>query len=235
MAVLDFFVVNVAIPDLQRDLNASSAQIQPIVAGYALAYGSVLIVGSRLGDIYGRRRMFVSGLALFTISSAACGLAPNAAVVVFARGAQGVSAALLSPQILAILSSAYQATAKARALNAYGLCMGLASVFGQVFGGLLIHVDLFGGDWRSCFLINLPIGLVAIALALRIVPESSAPMRPRLDLTGMFVISLALLAATMPLIEGREQGWPFWSWLSLAAAAILLVLFVVHENRVKIA
>ena len=122
----------------------------------------------------------------------------------------------------------------ARALNAYGLCMGMASVFGQVVGGLLIHIDLFGWGWRSCFLINLPIGLVAIALALRIVPESRAPIQPQLDLTGMMVISLALFAATLPLIEGREQGWPLWSWLSMAGAAVLFLVFVVYENRLKL-
>jgi MFS family permease len=122
----------------------------------------------------------------------------------------------------------------ARALNAYGLCMGMASVFGQVVGGLLIHIDLFGWGWRNCFLINLPIGLVAIALALRIVPESRAPIQPQLDLTGMMVISLALFAATLPLIEGREQGWPLWSWLSMAGAAVLFVVFVVYENRLKL-
>jgi EmrB/QacA subfamily drug resistance transporter len=233
MVVLDFFIVNVAIPDLQNDLTASPAQIQFVVAGYALACGSALIVGSRLGDIYGRRRTFISGLALFTLSSAACGLAPNASVLVVARGVQGLSAALLSPQILAILSSLYQGTAKARALNAYGFCMGFASVFGQVIGGVLIHLDLFGWGWRSCFLLNFPIGLTAIVLASRILPESAAPRRPQLDLAGMILISLALLATTLPLIEGRQNAWPLWSWLSLAAAIGLFVVFVIHENRLK--
>jgi EmrB/QacA subfamily drug resistance transporter len=233
VAVLDFFIVNVAIPDLRRDLNASDAQIQFVVAGYALSYGAALIVGSRLGDIYGRRRMFVLGLSLFTLASAACGLAPNAAVVVAGRVAQGLSAALLSPQILAIFSSLYRAAAKARALNAYGLCMGLALVFGQVIGGLLIHVNFLGWGWRSCFLINLPIGLAAVGLACRIVPESRAPVRPQLDLSGMALASLALLALTFPLIEGRQQQWPPWSWISLAAAAALFAITALWEMRVK--
>jgi EmrB/QacA subfamily drug resistance transporter len=233
VAVLDFFIVNVAIPDLRRDLNASPAQIQFVVAGYALAYGSALIVGSRLGDIYGRRRMFVLGLALFTMASVACGLAPSAGVVVTGRVAQGLSAALLSPQILALFGSLYRATAKARALNAYGLCMGLASVFGQVIGGLLIHANFLGWGWRSCFLINLPIGVVAIALAYGIVPESRAPARPHLDLPAMALVSLALFALTFPLIEGRQQGWPLWSWISLAAAAALFAAFALWELRVK--
>src|SRR5437016_771204 len=149
MAVLDFFIVNVAIPDLQRDLSASASQIQWIVAGYAVAYGSALIIGSRIGDMHGRRRMFICGMTLFTASSGACGVAPNASIIVAARIVQGLSAALLSPQILATLNSIYTGTAKARALNAYGFCMGLASVLGQVIGGLLIHFNLFGWGWRS--------------------------------------------------------------------------------------
>ena len=193
MAVLDFFIVNVAIPDLQRDLSASASQIQFVVAGYALAYGSALIVGSRFGDIFGRRRMFICGMILFTAASAACGLAPDARIVIVARIVQGLSAALLSPQILAILSAVYAGAAKARALNAYGFCMGLASVLGQVIGGLLIHLNLFGWGWRSCFLLNVPIGTLAVVLAGRVIPESRAPRQPNLDLPGMLLIASALV------------------------------------------
>lgn len=233
MVVLDFFIVNVAIPDLQRDLGASAAQIQLIVAGYALAYGSVLIVGSRIGDIFGRRQMFLLGMVLFTASSATCGLAPSPNVVVVGRIAQGLSSALLSAQILALISTLYEGTAKARALNAYGFCMGLASVFGQVIGGLLISADLWGWGWRSCFLINVPIGLAAVAAAIRIVPESRAPKRQDLDLAGMILIASALTAVTLPLIEGRQQGWPSWSWAMLTAAIALFTGFALYERYVK--
>ena len=231
IAVLDFFIVNVAIPQMQHDLNASDAQIQFVVAGFALAYGSMLIVGGRLGDIFGRRRIFVLGLALFTVASAMCGAAPDAGYIIAGRVGQGLAAALLSPQVLSILGSIYVGEAKAKALNAYGVTMGLASVFGQVVGGLLIHFDLFGWGWRTCFLINLPIGLAAIVSASRIVPESRAPTRPQLDIAGMILVSLALLATTLPLIEGRQQGWPTWTWYCLGLAAVLFVLFVMHERR----
>jgi len=172
-------------------------------------------------------------MALFTIASAACGLAPNANVVVVARIVQGLSAALFSPQILAILSTLYGGTAKAPALNAYGFCMGLASVFGQVIGGLLISLNLFGWGWRSCFLINVPIGILTIMMTVRVVPEMRAPIRPELDLAGMLVIALALVATTLPLIEGREQGWPAWSWLSLATALMLFAAFTLYERGLK--
>ena len=233
MAVLDFFVVNLAIPTMQRELGASPSQIQFIVAGYALAYGSALIVGSRLGDIHGRRRIYALGLALFTLASAACGLAPSAGLVVAARIAQGLAAALLSPQVLSILGSIYEGDAKARALNAYGVVMGLASVFGQVIGGLLMHVDAFGWGWRACFLINVPVGLLALACVSRVVPESRTPRRPGLDLAGMMLVSLALLATIFPLIEGRELGWPSWSWLCFGLAALLFVAFAWYEIRMR--
>jgi EmrB/QacA subfamily drug resistance transporter len=233
MAVLDFFIVNVAIPDLRIELGASASQIQFVVAGYAIAYGSSLLVGSRLGDIFGRRRMFLVGLAGFTLSSAACGLAPNANIVVTGRILQGFSAALLSPQILAIIAILYEGEAKARALNAYGSCMGFAAVFGQVIGGLLISTNAFGWGWRTCFLINLPIGIGALACGAKIIPESRDPRPAGLDLSGMALIGCALLAATLPLIEGRELGWPWWSWTLLGITLLLLLIFVRHERSLK--
>jgi EmrB/QacA subfamily drug resistance transporter len=234
MAILDFFIVNVAIPSIQRDLHASPATIQFIVAGFALAYGAGLIVGGRCGDIFGRRRMFVVGMALFTASSAACGVAPNATFLVIGRVCQGLSAALMSPQVLTIMGAAYQGEARARAINAYGVTMGIAAVFGQLIGGLLIQADIFGLSWRACFLINVPIGIVAIALAPRFVPESRAPGRPRVDLGGMILVSLALAAVVLPLIEGREEGWPLWAWLCLAVSVPLFALFAAYEHRVPL-
>jgi EmrB/QacA subfamily drug resistance transporter len=221
ITILDFFIVNVAIPTTQRDLHASAAAIEWIVAGYGLAYGSGLVFGGRLGDIVGRRRMFMIGLGLFTLASVACGLAPDATTLIVARVAQGVSAALLSPQVLAILRTTYSGPAQARAINAYALTMGLAAVFGQLVGGALIQADLFGLGWRACFLINVPIGLIALFLALRVVPESRLDGALRLDLGGTVLVTLALVATLLPLIEGREQGWPLWTWLSFAAAGVL--------------
>jgi EmrB/QacA subfamily drug resistance transporter len=223
VTILDFFIVNVAIPTTQRDLHAGSTAIEWVVAGYGLAYGSGLVLGGRLGDVFGRRRMFAIGLALFTVASAACGLAPDTGTLLAGRIAQGASAALLAPQVLAILRTAYHGPAQQRAINAYAVTMGLAAVFGQLIGGLLIQADVFGLGWRACFLINLPIGAAALLLAPRVIPEGRPGGPVRLDLGGTALITLALAAILLPLIEGREQGWPLWTWLSFGLAAALLV------------
>ncbi|GAA2724861.1 MFS transporter [Actinocorallia aurantiaca] len=223
ITILDFFIVNVAVPPIRSDLHASASAIQWTVAGYGLAYGSCLILGGRLGDVFGRRRMFALGLALFTLASAVCGLSPDAATLVAARVAQGAAAALLAPQVLAILRTAYSGPAQVRAVNLYALTMGLAAVFGQLIGGLLIQADLFGAGWRACFLVNLPIGAAALALTRRVVPESRQDGAARLDSGGAVLITLALTAVLLPLIEGREQGWPWWTWLSFAASGALLL------------
>ncbi|MEV4218644.1 MFS transporter [Nonomuraea sp. NPDC049725] len=225
VTILDFFIVNVAIPAIQRDLHAGAAEVEWIVAGYGLAYGSGLILGGRLGDLFGRRRVFAIGLALFTLASLACGLAPDAATLIAARVAQGLAAAALTPQVLAILRTAYSGAAQARALNAYALTMGLAAVFGQLIGGMLIQADLFGLGWRACFLINVPIGVAALALTRAVVPESRAGTAARLDLGGAALVTGALVATLLPLIEGREQGWPLWTWLSPLVALALLTAY----------
>ncbi|MEU9134006.1 MFS transporter [Kitasatospora sp. NPDC048540] len=231
MTTLDFFIVNVAIPSTQADLNATASAIEWVVAGFGLAYGVGLITGGRLGDLYGRRKMFLLGLALFTIASLFCGIATSGSYLVAARVGQGVSAALLAPQVLAILGTVYTGAAKLKVFTGYGLAMGLAAVFGQLIGGLLIQADIAGLGWRSCFLVNLPIGAAIIALTLKYVPETRAPGKPKLDLVGVAVITLALVALVLPLIEGREKGWPLWTWLSFAASAVLFVLFALQESR----
>lgn len=230
IASLDFFIANVAIPSIQRDLNASSAAIQFIVAGYALGYGSGLIIGGRLGDIYGRRGMFALGMVVFTMASIACGAAPTAGVLVAARVVQGLSAALMSPQVLSILGTIYSGEARARAFNAYGVSLGISAVLGQLVGGLLIHFNAFGLGWRDCFLVNVPIGVVALLLVPRLVPDSRAPGRPRLDLVGMVLIAAALVAVVLPLIQGRQDGWPAWAWACLVAVVPIFVIFSRYEN-----
>ncbi|MEV6974919.1 MFS transporter [Kitasatospora sp. NPDC093806] len=231
MTALDVFVVNVAIPSLQTDLRAGPAAVQWVVAGFGLALAVGLITAGRLGDRYGRRRVFGLGLALFTLASAACGLAPTAGALVGARVAQGLAAALMGPQVLAILRTAFAGAAQARAFAMYGLTMGLGAVFGQLIGGVLIRADLFGLEWRSCFLLNLPVGLAALALVRRCLPESRAPRRPGLDPVGVGLVTLALTGLVLPLIQGREAGWPLWTWLCLGGSAALLALFAVHQRR----
>jgi EmrB/QacA subfamily drug resistance transporter len=231
MTALDFFIVNVAIPSMQTRLGAGAASIQWIVAGFGLALAAGLITAGRIGDILGRRRVFGYGLALFTLSSAACGLAPDTGFLIAARVVQGLSAALMGPQVLVILQTAYQGAARAKAFAMYGLTMGIGAVFGQLIGGVLIKADLFGLDWRTCFLINLPVGLVTLLLVPRAVPESRAPSRPRLDNTGVALVTAALVTLILPLIQGRSQGWPEWTWACLALSAVLFAVFARHQYR----
>ncbi|WP_371518051.1 MFS transporter [Kitasatospora sp. NBC_01300] len=233
MTALDFFVVNVAVPSVQADLGAGPAAVQWVIAGFSLALAAGLVTAGRLGDRYGRRRVFGLGLALFTLASAGCGLAPTAAALVGARVVQGLAAALMGPQVLAILRTAFSGAAQARAFARYGLTMGVGAVFGQLIGGLLIRADLFGLGWRSCFLINLPIGLAALALVRRCLPESRAPQRPGLDPVGVLLVTTALTALVLPLIQGPAQGWPLWTWLCLGGAVALLAGFVAHQHRTR--
>ena len=231
MVVLDFFIVNVAIPSIQHDLHASAGALQLIVIGYGLANAAALITGGRLGDIHGRRRLFVIGVGLFTLASAACGMAPNAAVLVAARIAQGVAGALLQPQVLAMLGLLFTGAQRAKAFAAYGLALGLAAASGQIVGGLLIHANFGGLGWRSCFLINLPIGVLALALSNRVLPPMQGQRSSRLDLPGMALVALTLTAAVFPLVAGRDEGGPLWSVACLLASVPLLVVFWTYQRR----
>ena len=232
MAVLDFFIVNVAIPSIQHELHASSGALQLVVIGYGLANAAALITGGRLGDMHGRRRLFMVGIALFTLASAACGLAPNAEVLVAARIAQGVASALLQPQVLAMLGVLYSGADRQRAFAAYGLTLGLAAASGQLIGGVLIDANLGGLGWRTCFLINVPIGVLALLLSRRVLPAMRGQPTSRLDLPGTGLIAIALTAAVFPLAQGRDQGWPLWSLVCLAAAIPLLALFWRYQRGV---
>ncbi|MBT2335513.1 MFS transporter [Variovorax paradoxus] len=232
LVVLDFFIVNVALPSMQRELLASAGTLQLVVAGYGLATAAGLITGGRLGDMFGRRRMFMLGLLLFTLASAGCGLAPNAELLVAARVVQGLAGALLQPQVLAMIGLAYTGEHRARAFAAYGLTLGLGATLGQLVGGLLIHADLAGLGWRSCFLINVPIGLLALVLAPRVIPPlANSGSSSRLDLVGMLLVAAGSVAVVLPLVEGRQQAWPLWSWLCLAAALPLLAAFAMQQRR----
>lgn len=230
VTIFDLFVVNVAIPSMQAGLGASFAQIGFIVAGYELAFGVLLITGGRLGDLFGRRRLFVVGMAGFTVASALCGLAPSAGFLIGARVLQGLAAALLFPQVYASIRVNFDGDDSRRAFGLLGMTLGLAAIAGQVLGGWLVHADLFGLGWRSIFLINVPIGLIAIAAA-RCIPESRAPQRPALDWTGVALVSAGLALLLVPLIEGPGQGWPAWSFGSLGLSAALLALFHCQQER----
>jgi EmrB/QacA subfamily drug resistance transporter len=231
MVVLDFFIVNVALPSIATDLGASESSLEWVVAGYGLAFAAFLITAGRLGDELGRRRVYAIGIALFTVTSLACGLAPSPTTLVLARVAQGVSGAIVMPQVLSIIGVTYKGEDYVRALSLYGVALGLAAVGGQVIGGALVETGAFGLGWRGCFLINVPIGLATLVAAPRLVEESRAPQRSRIDWTGAAMLALGLVAVLLPLIEGRQHGWPLWTFASLAAAPAILGGFVAHQAR----
>jgi EmrB/QacA subfamily drug resistance transporter len=229
MIVLDFFIVNVAIPSMQRQLHASAAGVEWVVTAYGLTYGVGLITGGRLGDRYGRRRMFALGLAIFTVASLACGLAANVEILNLSRALQGLGAALAGPQTLAMIGVTYAGRQRVTAVTAYGVSLGLAAVLGQLFGGLLIQANVLGLDWRSCFLVNLPVGVAALLVAPRVLAESRGAASDRIDLVGTALITIALVAVVLPLVDGRQAHWPVWAWAMLAAAGPILAGFAGHQ------
>src|ERR1700761_2539781 len=231
MIVLDFFIVNVALPSMQRHLHASAAGVEWVVTAYGLTYGVGLITGGRLGDRYGRRRMFTLGLAVFTVASLACGLATSVEVLNVSRAIQGLGAALGGRQSLATIGVSYGGRQRVTAITAYGVSLGLAAVLGQLFGGLLIQANVFGLDWRSCFLVNLPVGVAALLLAPKVLTESRGAVSDRIDLAGTALITIALVAVVLPLVDGRQAHWPVWAWAMLAAAAPILAVFAIHQRQ----
>jgi EmrB/QacA subfamily drug resistance transporter len=232
LSFLDFFIVNIALPAIRDDLHARPSQLQFVVAGYGIGFAVSLITGGRLGDIFGRKRVFLLGIGGFTLASALCGLAVNPTMLIASRVLQAVMAATLTPQVLAIIRVEFAPHERPFAIGLYGTSMGFASIVAQLLGGLLVSLDLFGWSWRLIFLINIPIGLLAICLAARILRESRASTRPTLDLVGVGLISLGLFLLIYPLVEGRETGWPTWSFAMLAATVPVLFGFVRHEQRV---
>jgi EmrB/QacA subfamily drug resistance transporter len=229
---LDFFVVNVSIPSIRANLHATFAEIQMVIASYGLTYSVLLISGGRLGDIYGRKRMFMWGVAAFTAASMLCGLAPSPVFLIAARVLQGVSASMLFPQVLAIMQVTFPQNERAKAFGLFGTIIGTSSFSGNVLGGLLVSANVFGLSWRPIFLINLPVGLITVIAAAKFVRESRSPKARRLDLGGVALMTLALTLLLYPLIQGREAGWPAWAFLCMAAFLPMMWVFVQYEKRV---
>ncbi len=231
ITIFDLFVVNVAIPSMQSTLSASFAQISFIIAAYELAYGVLLIAGSRLGDRHGRRRLFMLGMAGFALASALCGVAPTADTLIAARVLQGMAAAMLFPQVYALIRVSYQGHERRRAFGLLGMTLGLAAIAGQVLGGWIVHADLFGLAWRSIFLLNVPVGLLAWRLA-RHIPESREPSGARMDWPGAALVGAGLALLLLALIEGPTRHWPAWTVTCGVAAVAALALFVRMQRRV---
>ncbi len=230
---LDFFIVNVALPAMRTDLAADAAMAQLVISVYAVAYAVTLILGGRLGDLYGRRRVFVCGMLGFGASSVLCGLATSPEVLVAGRLLQGLAAAVMAPQPLATIHALFPAHEKNRALGLYGAVFGLAAVAGQGLGGALVVADWFSLGWRTVFLVNLPVVALAVPAALALVQESRSPHAVQLDVRGALLLAAGLVALLVPLIEGREHGWPWWCWGLLASCVPLLRAFWRFEQNLE--
>lgn len=230
MDLLDVTIVTVAAPHIATDLNASPAQLQWMLAAYTLALGSGLITGGRIGDDYGRRRVFLAALAAFAVASAACALAPTAGALIAVRAVQGLAGGFMVPQVFGIIRSSFKPAAMAKAFGAYGAVQGLASVAGPLIGGALVDADLWGLGWRTIFWINIPVALVALVLGWRVLPESRAAARSRLDGVGALLAAVGVLLVLLPLVQGRDWGWPTWGWALLAAGVLVLAGFLRYES-----
>jgi MFS family permease len=233
LPIMDFFITNVALPSIDASLDASPAALELVIAGYGVAYAALLVLGGRLGDRYGRHRVFLAALVGFVVASAACGLAPTVEILIAARIVQGATAALLVPQVLATFHHTLEHERKARALALYGATSGIAAVVGQLVGGLLVSADIAGTSWRPIFLVNVPIGLVVLAVAARIVPNTRSPHPVGVDLPGTVLFAATLSALLVPLTEGHSLGWPWWTWLLLALAVVLAAATYAVELRAE--
>lgn len=221
MPIMDFFITNVALPSIDATLHASAPELELVIAGYGVAYAALLVLGGRLGDRHGRRRVFLGALVGFVLASLACGLAPTAGFLIGARIVQGGTAALLIPQVLATFHHTLDGERKARALALYGATSGIAAVVGQIVGGLLVSADVAGSSWRPIFLVNVPVGVLVLLVAARVVPATRSAHPVGVDLPGTVLFAATLTALLVPLTEGHALGWPAWTWMMIALAVVL--------------
>lgn len=231
MELLDATIVNVALPDIEKALGAHNAQLQWMVASYTLALAIGLITGSRLGDIYGRKKLFIIGLVAFTLASVLCGMAMNPEMLIASRALQGFASAAMIPQVLSSLQVMYKPSERAGAMAGFSALAGVAAVSGPILGAVLTNADLFGWGWRTIFFVNIPVGIFAVICAAKFVPESKAPVRHKLDLSGVVVLAVGMLAILYPLTMGREENWPLWTFLMMGFGVLVLVAFVVLQWR----
>ncbi|MFC1431501.1 MFS transporter [Streptacidiphilus sp. N1-3] len=231
MDLLDASIVNVAGPDLGKSLGAGSVGLQWVIGGYALTLGAGLVLGGRLGDRYGRRRMFLIGLVAFTASSLLCATAPTIEVLIAFRLLQGAAGAMLLPQGLGLLRENFSGPELTKVFAVFGPVLGLGGIIGPVLGGFLIEGDFFGLGWRSVFLVNLPIGIAALLVAATFVPKKAGDRTVRVDRTGAALVAASCALLVLPLNQGQQAGWPLWTWLSMAASVIGFALFALQQRR----
>ncbi|MFI0453753.1 MFS transporter [Actinomadura sp. 6N118] len=229
--LVDALITTIAAPTIRADIGGSAGMIQWLAAGYTLAMAIGLITGGRLGDLYGRKRMFLIGAAGFTAGSLLCGLAVSPEMLVGSRVLQGLFGAVMLPQGLGLIKEMFPPKEMGAAFGAFGPVMGLSSVGGPVLAGWLIDADLFGTGWRMIFLINLPVGIAALLAGLKFLPESKARHASRLDLVGAVLAALGAGLLVYPLVQGRELGWPAWTFAMMAGSAAVFAVFIWYELR----
>jgi len=229
---VDAFIVNVAIPTIAAELKASAAQIEAVIAIYLIAYATLVVTGGRLGDIYGTRNVFISGVAGFTVTSLWCALAQSGPELIAARLAQGATAALMVPQVLATIHLLFADGARARAFGIYGIVLGLAGAAGFLLGGLLVTLDLAGLGWRAVFFVNVPFGAIIIVAALKIMPVAPRRAGTRLDISGAMVLFVGLLCLIGPLLFGHDLHWSPAVWSAMAAGIAIIAVFLRLERAV---
>lgn len=235
MATLDVSIVNVAARTIQSDLHTSGAALQVIVAGYTVVYAVLLITSARLGGSHGYSRLFMTGTALFTAASLACGLAPGAGSLIGFRLLQGAGAALLVPQVMSLIQHTLSGPARLKALSVYTAVLAAGAVVGQILGGVLISADPFGSGWRSVFLVNVPVGAVLLIAGQRLLPHVEGVRERRTDVPGLLLLAAALGMLVAPLVLGHETGWPAWTWIMLVASVAVFAVFVLYERRLTAA
>jgi EmrB/QacA subfamily drug resistance transporter len=231
MDMIDVTIVNVALPSIRRDLHASATQLEWVVSGYMLAFAATLIIAGNLGDKFGRKRLFLSGAALFGLASLAAGLSGSGAELIAARVVQGAAAAAMAPQVLATFRAIFGRAERGKAFGIYGAMLGFASAIGLVLGGLLTGANLFGWEWRSVFYVNIPVAVAALIAGARLVPETKDPGARRPFVAGAILLAGSLVAIVYPLLEGRQLGWPAWVWPLMAAGVAGLVVLGLIEAR----
>ncbi len=231
MNLIDISIVNVALPQIQADTGATPTQLKWVAEAYILALAVGLLPCGRFGDVIGQQRMFLCGLIGFTAASAVCGLAPNIENLIFARTVQGIAAAMMVPQVLAIVHVIFPPEEKARVFGLFGIISSLGVVIGPIIGGALISADIAGLTWRPAFLINIPLGLAALIGAWTWLPRTEGDGTSRPDWIGTLLFGLAALLVVLPLIEGRSLGWPIWLFALMIAAVPIAFLFATHQRR----
>jgi EmrB/QacA subfamily drug resistance transporter len=231
MDMIDVTIVNVALPTIRHDLHASATQLEWVVSGYMLAFAAALIVAGNLGDLFGRKRVFLIGVAVFGLASLAAGLSGSGAELIAARVVQGTAAAAMAPQVLATFRAVFAGAERGKAFSIYGAMLGFASAVGLLLGGVLTEANLFGWSWRAVFFVNIPVAAAALIAGLRFVPETRDPGARRPDVTGAVLLAASLVAIVYPLLEGRQLGWPAWVWVLLAAGVAGLGVLGLLEAR----